>query len=597
MRKLLRNLMIVGLCLCASGQLKAATDAPPLSALARMPVKEVTVFKDGHAFVLHRGTLPTDEGGNVLMDYLPAPVLGTFWPAVAQKDVKLIAVTAGQRRVTVERTPLSIRELIEANVGAAVTITETPSGREQVPISYTAIIVGVTERSYKELEAAAPPNAGDLLPQKGEVVLLKTAEGIKAVTLARIQDVTFKDSLKKAWGNVEFRNLLTLRLDWGSRKPERSVEVGLTYVQRGIRWIPNYKVTIDGNGKALVKLQATLLNELTDLDDATCNLVIGVPTFQFKDTVDPMALQQNMAQLSQYFRESNPTAGQYAMFSNSIMTQAPRMTESRSPADASRSVDLGPDVGGADQVEDLHIFTVNHVTLKKGQRMVVPVVEFTVPYKDVFVLEIPFAPPEDVWRQLNTQQQAEIAKLLSAPKVMHKIRLENKSEHPFTTAPALIVRDDRVLGQGLMTYTAKGGSGDLPITTAIDIQVKKTDNESSRTPNAVSWNNDRYFRIDLAGSVALTNYRSQPVNLEVVRHVLGNITEAEQDGKIAMVNVLEDSTYASVGDAGPYPSWWRWGSWSSWWSHFNGVGRITWKLTLEAGKSIELKYKWHYYWR
>lgn len=30
-----------------------AESAAPLSALAEMPVKEITVFKDGHAFVLH----------------------------------------------------------------------------------------------------------------------------------------------------------------------------------------------------------------------------------------------------------------------------------------------------------------------------------------------------------------------------------------------------------------------------------------------------------------------------------------------------------------------------------------------------------------
>jgi hypothetical protein len=595
MNRLWRYWMVAGLCIYAAAQLKAASDAPSLSALARMPVKEVTVFKDGHAFILHQGSLPTDASGNVIMDYLPAPVLGTFWPAVTQKNVKLFAVTAGQRRVTVERAPLSIRELIEANIDAAVTITEAPSGREQQPISYPATILRMTERSSKELEAVAPPNSGDLLPQKGEVVLLKTAEGVKAVNITRIQDVTFKDQPKNVWGNVEFRNLLTLQLDWSGRKPERSVDVGLTYVQRGIRWIPNYKVTIDGNGKAAVKLQATLLNELTDLNDVTCNLVIGVPTFQFKDTVDPMALQQNLAQLSQYFREADTTSGQFAQFSNAIMTQAPRMTEYRSPSETPRPADLGPEVGGAEQVEDLHIFTVNHVTLRKGQRMTIPVVEFTVPYKDVFVLDIPVAPPDEVRRQFNSQQQAEIAKLLSAPKVMHKIRMENKSEHPFTTAPALIVRDGRVLGQGLMTYTAKGGSSELPITTAVDIQVKKTDKETGRMPNAANWDSSSYFRVDLTGAISLTNYRNQPVTIEVKRHVLGNITNAGQDGKIEMINLIED--VSSAGDPGPYPFWWRWWSWPYWWNHFNSIGRIKWNVTLDAGKSVELTYQWHYYWR
>src|SRR6185436_3772979 len=69
-----------------------AQQPAPLSALARMPVKEITIFKDGHAFLLHEGAMPTDAAGNVIMDYLPAPVLGTFWPYSSNKDVKLIGV-------------------------------------------------------------------------------------------------------------------------------------------------------------------------------------------------------------------------------------------------------------------------------------------------------------------------------------------------------------------------------------------------------------------------------------------------------------------------------------------------------------------------
>src|SRR6516225_9340588 len=75
-----------------------ADEAAPLSALARMPVREVTVFKDGHALMLHSGKMPVEPSGDVLMDYLPVPVLGTFWPYSADKDVKLTAVVAGKRK-------------------------------------------------------------------------------------------------------------------------------------------------------------------------------------------------------------------------------------------------------------------------------------------------------------------------------------------------------------------------------------------------------------------------------------------------------------------------------------------------------------------
>ena len=48
------------------------------SSTSHLPVKEVTVFKDGHAFVVQEGVLPTNETGSVVLDSLPAPVIGTF---------------------------------------------------------------------------------------------------------------------------------------------------------------------------------------------------------------------------------------------------------------------------------------------------------------------------------------------------------------------------------------------------------------------------------------------------------------------------------------------------------------------------------------
>src|SRR4051812_20604116 len=90
-----------------------AEPATPLAALASLPVKEITVFKDGHAFVVHGGSMSTDAAGNVVLDDLPQPVLGTFWPYSSTKDAKLSAVTASVRKVKLEQTALSLRELIE----------------------------------------------------------------------------------------------------------------------------------------------------------------------------------------------------------------------------------------------------------------------------------------------------------------------------------------------------------------------------------------------------------------------------------------------------------------------------------------------------
>jgi hypothetical protein len=340
-------------------------------------------------------------------------------------------------------------------------------------------------------------------------------------------------------------------------------------------------VTIDGAGQAVVKLQAALVNEMADLNNVTAHLVIGVPTFEFKDTPDPISLQQTVAQLSQYFRQDSQTA---FGFSNAIMTQQvmpPADTRRRAEAEAAPVLDLGPEVAGSSKQEDLFVFTINRVSLRKGQRMVLPIGEFK--------------PPAEVWRHIDSGRQAELARLFSAPKVMHNIRLFNSSEYPLTTAPALILRNDRILAQGLMTYASPGADTDLGITTAVDVRVKKTDNETARTPNAAIWQGDQYGRIDLTGKITLTNYRKEPVTVEVVRHVLGNVVSADNNGKVEMVNVFEDASFTR-GD-GPYPYWWGWFSWPWWWHHFNGVGRITWTVQLEPGKPFDLLYTWNYYWR
>ena len=572
-----------------------ATSAKPSPSL---PVREVTVFKDGHAYVLHEGKMPV-ENGQVVLDYLPTPMLGTFWSYSADEKVKLAGVTASQRVVSLDRTALSLRDLLEANIGAEVTVIESPLGQKDEAQRYDATIQGMPEQSSQELDRTAAPGTPPALPIKGDLILLKTETGVKAVPIGRIQEVLFKGGKVQTVGKAAaFRNCLRLKLDFGKDKPAAEAKVGMMYVQKGFRWIPSYRVSIDGKGQAKVQMEATLINELTDLDDATVHLVIGVPSFAMKDTIDPIAMQQTLASLSQYFRPDQRMGGQ--QFSNAMQSQISsndtRYTENapQEPAPA----DLGPAVPGGGKVEDLYVFPLTHVTLRKGQRMVVPVGEpFTAPYKDVYTLDLPATPPQEVFQSFGNPQKAEVAKLLAAPKVMHKIRLTNSTASPFTTAPAMILSEGKLVAQSLMLYTMPGGSVDLSVTAALDVGVRKSDQEAKREHNAATLEKEVFARVSLEGTVTLLNRKKEALEVEVVRNVIGNIDKADNDGKVQMLNVLEDEASLSLMQGEAYPTWWSWYSWPHWWSRFNGMGRVTWKVKLEAGQKVELKYTWNYYWR
>ncbi len=587
--------------------LPQAAQGADLPAQSALPVREVSVFKDGHAFVVHRGTVAVDAAGDAVLRHLPAPVMGTFWVGAIdggteQRGIGVASVTASQSRVRVERTALSLKELVDANPGAEVLVTEVPPANRD-PAPYEATILPAPVQSSEEIESLAPPGDGPKLPVASDLVFLRTDAGTRVLPLSRIQDLTFRAGPAAKLGREELRSALTLRVirrgagDSAEPLAGGAADVGLMYVQRGLRWIPSYRVELDGKGQARVWLQATLVNDLVDLDDVTCNLVVGVPTFALQDSADPIGLEQAAAKLAQAVTLDNGNRfGNF--YANSMMSQV------AGGAGGAVAPAPEPQAGEAngEKSEDLYVFRLEHVSLKKGERMVVPVSVGSLPYRDFFKLEIPVTPPVEFIQHVDARQGAEFARLMAAPKAVHTIRLSNTGKAPLTTAPALVMRDGRVLAQGMLGYTSPGAEVDLAVTTAVDIRVTKEEREARRVANAQNWNGEQLARLELTGELTLKNLRGQPVDIEVVRHVFGAVESADHDGVIERVNVLEDLSllWPSAGPTGPPrggPGGFGWYNPPPWWRQFNGAARIRWQVRLDPGAETTLEYAWSYFGR
>ena len=561
--------------LIAAPQIANAREvAVKMDEIAPLSVREVTIFKDGHAFVLQEGDMATDNG-EIVLDDLPNPVIGTFW-AYAQ-GAKLNSVTASRRLVGVNRTAQNIRDLLKANIGAAITVVENTQNR------YDATILSVPTTQNDEAPLLSLTPLREYVPPPAEIILLQTKDGVRVVPLSSINDVIFKNTPRPTLQSDEYRNLLRLQLPGTPRR----ATVGFMYLQKGIRWIPSYKLALDGKGGAEVKMQATLANELIDLKNVTANLVIGVPSFAFKDVVDPIALQDTFARLSPLFESGSRSAG---ALSNAIQSQVTSNSYGMVPRDQGNNA--GPELGEGAANEDYFLFSVKNLTLAKGERAVFPLAQYDLKYQDIYTLETPPAPPPDLYRALNYQQQNEVAQNLQKPSVMHKIRLTNSGVQPLTTAPTLIESNGRVLAQTLMTYTAPGGRSDLDLAPAVDVTVKRRENETKRTPDAVKWRDDTYERIDISGTLTVTSYRNTPITLELTRQFAGTVDAASDEGAIRKIGAGDDDNPLASRDL---PAWWNYSS--NGWSQLNGLGEVKWTLQVPAKKSVELTYQYHYFWR
>lgn len=200
---------------------------------------------------------------------------------------------------------------------------------------------------------------------------------------------------------------------------------------------------------------------------------------------------------------------------------------------------------GSEAAEDLYVFTVKHVTLAKGERLVLPLREFELSYRDGRdTLDVPFSPPMELREQLQSERVMELAKALAAPKVMHVLRIKNTSDAPLTTAPACALAWPRaragpdVLHADGRRDGSRDQSGDRGVCRAPE------EHEAGRTPNAERWNGTNYGRIEIAGAVTLRNEKDQPVDLEVRRRVLGVADSVGQEG------VQKQLDLASLGSRG-----------------------------------------------
>jgi hypothetical protein len=218
--------------------------------------------------------------------------------------------------------------------------------------------------------------------------------------------------------------------------------------------------------------------------------------------------------------------------------------------------------------------------------MTLPVAEFDVTYADLCTVDVPIAPsPESLRNAGRNVEDVERLKEKVRPVAMHQVRFDNASPFPITTAPAIVLRGGRLLGQGRTCYTSPGGKCDVTVTQAVGLRVAKEEHETGRKPDALRVDGNSYCRVDLAAEIRIANDTDTARDVEVTRYVMGAVDSADHEGEKAAVNALEDV------DANSAQVW-------GWYDQrVNSAGRIRWKIRVEPRSTVTLAYAWHYFWR
>ena len=223
--------------------------------------------------------------------------------------------------------------------------------------------------------------------------VLETDEGDLLLSASDVRKLSIKDmrtTITRTVTSIERKKRLTFRFE----EPNVKRELLIVYFRPGVRWIPTYRVNL-AKGEtaekiASIDLQAKIINEAEDLVDTPLDIVVGVSNFRFRTVASPLSLEQ---MLQNALNQAAPQLmGQFRNdFSNALYSQ--RSSERRhasidsSGVQGSGSVDLPNELTAVGK-QDLFVYNLPRITLRKGERAAVPIFSTEVPYRDVYTWDV-----------------------------------------------------------------------------------------------------------------------------------------------------------------------------------------------------------------
>ncbi len=532
----------------------------PEAASVTPVLKSAALFKNGLGYFIWEVQTPP---GAECFTFKPqvAPVHGTCWvsypPGLKLKD--LIATEADSDQAM---EAITIPELLKANLGKRVKLymgEKTLEGK----------VLRVAEnRRFPKPQPYTPGGMGNendnRIWSEPQLVVLGTLEGETAFPPSRIERVEFLDSPVQYTFSGRDKTVL-FRVHLG--QPAEGQAMQISCLAKGVSWVPSYFVDISDLGKARISAKALVLNEAADFEMTAISLVTGYPNLLFSDVISPLAGKQS---LTQFLRALS--SGQSEGEESRVMMMAPKADyrpRSRAylPAEAPMP-DYGSAQGGI-VTEDLFLYPLESISLKKDQTGYYPLFTESVPYKHIYQWDIPDSVNEQEQYQYGSGGRGRNTEQPEQEIIWHCLKLENKTKLPWTTAAAQTVKEGMILGQDILNYTPAGTETTLKITQALNIKAEHAEFEIARKQDAARMYGYPFDLITLEGKLLVNNLQDKPVDLEITKTLSGQIKTMTPEAKIEKLakGILR----------------------------MNGTSRLKWSMTLPAGEKADISYTYDVY--
>ena len=295
-------------------------------------------------------------------------------------------------------------------------------------------------------------------------------------------------------------------------------------------------------------MKATILNNDEAFDNTEVDIIIGNPEMFYGKELDPICTRYLNDDLLNY-RDNNLTQAAYSL-SNSL-----NIPIYSADGSISKSKNYENEALDGNKLEDLYVYKLGKLDLEKNATIIIPVVNTTVKYEDVYTADL----------GIGSATLVKDAVL----DVYHKYRISNSSIAPFTTGSVLVLsKDEMPVAQAQLKYTPVNGKQDISISKAIDVQLKNEEVEIKKEKTTQKNKEDEYkYKINYSGTIRLENFQSKKIKLYLSKDISGEVIASSNKGKsklLKSVNNYDD----------------------------NPTSLIEWEVEINAGEKMEITYSY-----
>ncbi len=510
---------------------------------AQSPFKTTTVsvFKNGSGFFTKEATLSTEDSQYFLEGKLPQGAYGTLWFLSPTGELKQVQSHVEETKETKEvRTPFHSSDfglMLKANLNKTLTLTRS-NGQ---------------------------PLTGKVQKIDGNFFIFQTDDewlNLRTNTITQISFPTkpqFPDSVhieKKTITKAKAGFLLT----FASQKVSQPLE--MMYLENGIGWMPVYHLDIQDDDKADLTLQAVVVNDAEDIEQAKMQFVVGVPNFIHANQVSPLAQSTNLNGFLNSI--GNPQQTQF----NDFATRGGSISYGIENA-TNQARTQGAGLEGS-STEDLFFYTLPDVSLKKGDRAFYTVLEAEVPIQHIYEVRLGANNADHYYHRNRRQTDGFSFEENFKNKVWHTLKLTNSTNTPMTSGSVMVTKtaqgEKRPISQDKITYTPVKGETFLKLTAAPDVSVRDAEKEVKRVEKAKLINGTHYDLITVEGQIRLHNYKNKAIDLNVRRQLSGELKTSDPK----WLTAPRVPTHGQ----------------------FNQITDVCWELKLKAGEKQTVTYQY-----